>query len=254
MNGSCMRLRYSIGFRMALLTLVRHGQASFLESNYDKLSERGERQSRILGEYWLRTGATFDQVYYGPACRHLRTGEIVAEVYRRAGAEWPEPVTLPELDEYPGIEVMRTFLPGLMEKHEDIRTLEAEFRQTGDRSAAFRVYDKLFQRITRMWVDEELDSPEVESWKNFCERVDQGITTIRDGAHKNGRVAVFTSGGVIAATVRQALDLAPQRTLELSWTSRNASYTEFLFSPDRFSVSSFNNHPHLEDEEMLTYR
>jgi broad specificity phosphatase PhoE len=247
-------IRYSIGFRMALLTLVRHGQASFLESNYDKLSERGERQSRILGEYWLRTGATFDQVYYGPACRHLHTGEIVAEVYSRAGAAWPEPVTLPELDEYPGIEVMRTFLPGLMEKHEDIRALEAEFRRTGDRSAAFRVYDKLFQRITRMWVDQELDSPEVESWRNFCERVDRGIATIRDGAHKNGRVAVFTSGGVIAATVRQALDLAPQRTLELSWTPRNASYTEFLFSLERFSLSSFNNHPHLEDEEMLTYR
>ena len=68
---------------MALLTLVRHGQASFLQDNYDKLSERGELQSRILGEYWLRTGAAFDQVYYGPACRHLRTGEIVAEVYRR---------------------------------------------------------------------------------------------------------------------------------------------------------------------------
>ena len=244
---------------MALLTLVRHGQASFLESNYDKLSERGERQSQILGEYWLETGAYFDQVYYGPACRHLCTGELVADVYRRAGAAWPEPVTLPELDEYPGIEVMRTFLPGLMEKQEDIRALEAEFRQTGDRSASFRIYDKIFQRITRMWVDEELDSPEVESWRDFCERVDRGIAAIREGVykndlHKNGRVAVFTSGGVIAATVRKALDLAPQRTLELSWTSRNASYTEFLFSRDRFSLSSFNNHPHLEDEELLTYR
>jgi broad specificity phosphatase PhoE len=239
---------------MALLTLVRHGQASFLESNYDKLSERGERQARILGEYWLETGATFDQVYYGPACRHLRTGEIVAEVYRHAGARWPEPVTLPELDEYPGIEVMRTFLPGLMERHEDIRALETEFRQAGDRSAAFRVYDKLFQRITRMWVDEELDSPEVESWRRFCDRVDHGIGTIREGALKNGRVVVFTSGGVIAATVRKALDLSPQRTLELSWTSRNASYTEFLFSLERFSLSSFNSHPHLEDGEMLTYR
>jgi len=239
---------------MALLTLIRHGQASFLESNYDKLSERGERQSRILGEYWLETGATFDQVYYGPACRHLRTGEIVAEVYRKAGASWPMPVTLPELDEYPGIEVMRTFLPGLMEKHEDIRALEVEFRQSGDQSAAFRIYDKLFQRITRMWVDQELDSPEVEPWSGFCDRVDRGIATIRESIHKNGRVAVFTSGGVIAATVRRALDLAPQRTLELSWTSRNASYTEFLLSLERFSLSSFNNHPHLEDEELLTYR
>jgi broad specificity phosphatase PhoE len=239
---------------MALLTLVRHGQASFLESNYDKLSERGEQQARILGEYWLETGATFDQVYYGPACRHLRTGEIVAEVYRRAGASWPQPVTLAELDEYQGIEVMRTFLPGLMERHEDIRALEAEFRQAGDRSAAFRIYDKLFQRITRMWVDEELDSAEVESWRTFCERVDRGVATMREAALKTGRVVVFTSGGVIAATVRKALDLSPQRTLELSWTSRNASYTEFLFSLDRFSLSSFNNHPHLDDVELLTYR
>ncbi len=239
---------------MALLTLVRHGQASFMERNYDKLSEGGERQSRILGEYWLETGAQFDQVYYGPACRHLRTGEIVAEVFRESGVEWPQPITLAELDEYPGIEVMRTFLPGLMETHEDIRALEAEFRQAGDQSATFRLYDKLFQRITRMWVEEELASPEVETWKNFCERVDRGIAQIRNGAHKNGRVAVFTSGGVIAATVRGALDLSPQRTLELSWTSRNASYTEFLFSVERFSLSSFNNHPHLVEEELLTYR
>ncbi len=186
-----MNVRYSSGFRMALLTLVRHGQASFLESNYDKLSERGERQARILGEYWLETGATFDQVYYGPACRHLRTGEIVAEVYRRAGAMWPETVTLAELDEYPGIEVMRTFLPGLMERHEDIRALEAEFRQAGDRSAAFRVYDKLFQRITRMWVDEELDAPEVESWRNFLRAGGSGHRS-----HSGTRAEEWTSGGV----------------------------------------------------------
>jgi broad specificity phosphatase PhoE len=239
---------------MALLTLVRHGQASFLQQNYDKLSERGESQSRILGEYWLRTGAVFDQIYYGPACRHLRTGEIVAEVYRRLGAAWPHPVTLPELDEYPGIEVVRTFLPGLMETHEDIRALEAEFRKAGEQDVAFRLFDKLFARITRMWVSEELDSPDVEPWKDFCARVDRGIATVRDAAPKNARIAVFTSGGVIAATVRQALDLSPQKTLELSWTSRNASYTELLFSPGRFSLSSFNNHPHLENEDLLTYR
>ena len=239
---------------MALLTLVRHGQASFLQENYDKLSERGESQSRILGEYWVRTGARFDQIYYGPACRHLRTGEIVGEVFRQAGTAWPQPLTLPELDEYPGIEVVRTFLPGLMETHEDIRALDAEFRQAGEQDVAFRLFDKLFARITRMWVAEELDSPDVEPWKDFCARIDRGIGVIREAAGKNARIAVFTSGGVIAATVRKALDLAPQKTLELSWTSRNASYTELLFSPERFSLASFNNHPHLENEDLLTYR
>jgi broad specificity phosphatase PhoE len=239
---------------MALLTLVRHGQASFLQNNYDKLSELGEKQARILGEYWLRSEARFDQVYYGPACRHLRTGEIVADVYRKAGARWPQPVTLPELDEYAGIEVVRTFLPGLMETHEDIRAMEAEFRQAGEQDVAFRLFDKLFARITRMWVNEELDSPDVEPWKEFCARVDRGIAQIREGAGKNARIAAFTSGGVIAATVRGALDLSPQRTLELSWTSRNASYTELLFSPARFSHSSITNHPHLAAEPLRTYR
>ena len=139
---------------MALLTLVRHGQAAFLEQNYDRLTPLGERQARLLGEYWLRTSTTFDQVYRGPAER----------------------------------------------------------------------------------------------------RVDRAIALIRDGSGKNGRVVGFTSGGVIAATVRIALDLAAQRTLELSWTSRNASYSEFLFTIERFSLSSFNNHPHLEGPELLTYR
>jgi broad specificity phosphatase PhoE len=237
-----------------MLTLVRHGQASFLQPDYDRLSERGEQQARILGVYWLRTGAVFDQVYHGPACRHLRTSEIVGNIYREAGAAWPEPATLMELDEYPGIAVMRTCLPGLMETHEDIRALEAEFRRQRDQVAAFRLYDRLFQRIIRLWVDEQLDAAEVESWKDFCARVDRAVAHIRSAAIGNRRIAAFTSGGVIGAAVRLALNLAPQKTLEVSWTSRNASYTEFLFSRDRFSLASFNNHPHLEDEDLLTYR
>ncbi len=239
---------------MALLTLVRHGQASFLTENYDRLSKLGEAQSTRLGEYWLGMGMSFDQVYFGPAQRHIRTGECVAAVFSGAGKPWPEAMPAPELDEYPGIEVMRTFLPGLMEKHADIRALEAQFRGAGERASAARVYDLLFQRITRMWVAGELDSPEVESWPAFCERVDRGIRRIRQSAGKNARIVVFTSGGVIAAAARLALDLSPQKTLELSWAPRNATYTEFLFSGERFSLSSFNNMPHLEDASWVTYR
>jgi broad specificity phosphatase PhoE len=242
---------------MALLTLVRHGQASFMQDDYDKLSALGERQSSILGQYWLRTQAGIDQVYYGPAKRHVHTGELllVAEVFRKAGAPFPDPKPAPELDEYPGVEVFRTFLPGLMEKHEDIRALEQSFREAGEKGEpAARLYDRLFQRITAMWVAGELDSNGVETWAQFCARVEAGIRRIRESAGGNRRIAVFTSGGVIAATVRLALDLSPQRTLELSWTPRNAGYTEFLTSGERFSLSSFNNHPHLEDATLLTYR
>ncbi len=240
---------------MALLTLVRHGQASFLQDDYDKLSALGQRQSTLLGQFWLRTRAGIDRVYHGPARRHIHTGELVAEVFRKAGERFPDPLPAPELDEYPGIEVFRTFLPALIEKHADIRALEQSFREAGGNSdSAARLYDRLFQRITRMWAAGELDAPDVESWVQFCARIDAGIARIRASVGANRRIAVFTSGGVIAATVRLALDLSPQRTLELSWTPRNASYTELLTSGERFSLSCFNSHPHLEDPALLTYR
>ncbi|MGH9676067.1 MAG: phosphoglycerate mutase family protein, partial [Candidatus Acidiferrum sp.] len=47
---------------MGRLVLVRHGQASFLQQDYDKLSELGEKQSRLLGEYWVRHKTRFDRV------------------------------------------------------------------------------------------------------------------------------------------------------------------------------------------------
>ena len=239
---------------MSLLTLVRHGQASFLSENYDKLSPLGERQAAKLGHFWAKTLTVFDQIYVGPAERHIRTAEIALEAYQSAGLPCPSPLALQEVDEYSGIEVMRTFLPGLMEKHEDIRELESQFRSAHNKEAAARVFELLFQRVTRMWVAEEMNSPEIESWRHFCDRIEGALAKIREGTRKGGRTLVFTSGGVLAAAAKSALDLSPQKTLELSWTSRNASFAEFLFATNRFSLASFNNIPHLDDPALITYR
>jgi len=236
---------------MGQITVVRHGQASFLQDDYDKLSALGELQARKLGEYWLARGVRFDRVYYGPARRQSGTGEIVRDCYAKAGAPWPEPVCMPDFDEYPGIEVMRAFLPDLIEKHEDIRLLETEFRTAGEHRVAARAFEKMFQRVTRMWVAGEVESPDVETWGSFCDRVEAGVGKVRANG---GSAVVFTSGGVMAATVRIALDLSPQRTLELSWAPRNGAYAEFLFSGDRFSIVTFNVHPHLDSPEWLTWR
>src|ERR1051326_7135470 len=175
---------------MGLLTLVRHGQASFLQADYDKLSALGEAQAAKLAEYWIERGVRFDHVYYGPARRQSGTGEIVRRAYVEAGLEWPEPVSVPEFDEYPGIEVMRAFLPGLIDKHEDIRVLEAEFRTAGEHTVAARAFEKMFQRVTRMWVAGDLESPEAETWQAFCDRVERGIARVREAG---GSAAIFKS-------------------------------------------------------------
>ncbi|HSK45272.1 MAG TPA: phosphoglycerate mutase family protein, partial [Candidatus Binatia bacterium] len=85
---------------MSRLFLVRHGQASFLERNYDKLSAKGEEQRRMLGDYWASLQLGFDRVYSGPRVRQRETARLVGEVYKSAGLPWPEPVVLPEFDEF----------------------------------------------------------------------------------------------------------------------------------------------------------
>jgi broad specificity phosphatase PhoE len=66
---------------MSSLFLVRHGQASFLERNYDKLSAKGEEQSRMLGEYWAKLKIGFDRAYSGPKVRQRETARLVGEAY-----------------------------------------------------------------------------------------------------------------------------------------------------------------------------
>jgi hypothetical protein len=50
------------------------------------------------------------------------------------------------------------------------------------------------------------------------------------------------------------LHLSPETTLQMTWMSRNSSWSEFLYSAARCTLSSFNIHEHIADPTMLTYR
>ena len=78
---------------MSVLTLIRHGQASFFADNYDQLSELGERQARALGEYWARRELKFDEVYTGPRVRQSHSAElaVAAARHRVVGAHGRDP-------------------------------------------------------------------------------------------------------------------------------------------------------------------
>jgi broad specificity phosphatase PhoE len=88
----------------------------------------------------------------------------------------------------------------------------------------------------------------------FCSRVNSGLTKCRSGGNRGERIAIFTSGGPIAVAMQHALRLSPETTLNVSWMSRNSSWSEFLYSGERFTLSSFNCHAHLDDAAMVTYR
>src|ERR1700752_4988224 len=143
---------------MGRLLLIRHGQASFLDQNYDKLSAIGEEQARRLGQYWVPHKMVFDQVCTGPRIRQKDTASIVAAVYRDAGFPFPEPVVMQEFDEYHGDGVLEHGLPLLLESNSKFRGLHQAFQNSSgaDRLANF---EKMFEMLITKWVDGEIVLP-----------------------------------------------------------------------------------------------
>lgn len=239
---------------MSTLTLVRHGQASLFAQDYDRLSPLGERQAVALGEYWARTRTVFAREFSGPAKRHLRTAELAGLACRKAGLAWPEPVILPDLDEFPGEALTRRYLPRLAAENSRIGALERDLRSAQGQPGQARAIELLFRAFTTMWVRREFDASEVETWEMFAARVRRGLDQVRNHGVKGASVVVFSSAGPTAVAVQMAHGLEPVRTLELAWLVRNSACSEFLFSGDRFSLLGFNAVPHLADPALVTYR
>ena len=104
------------------------------------------------------------------------------------------------------------------------------------------------------WAHGELDLPQVESWATFCQRVHRRLDQIVAAPGGGRQVAAFTSGGRSGSACSGPWELTHRTTLQLAWMVRNAAFSEFIFSGERFTLSRYNAFPHLDDPEHLTYR
>ena len=236
---------------MSILFLVRHGQASFYNDNYDQLSPLGETQGRILGNHWAALGMKFDRVYVGPRWRHQQTHAAFASIYQRQEIHLPEPEPLSELDEHQGVEIMKQVLPTLANQDPVLKALinAPETEGMANYPASF----KTFKRVMTLWIHDELEIDGFQSWVAFRTQARQAIEKIMTTNSGGKTIVAFTSTGPIAVAVGDALNLEDEQILDLSWNVRNASYTEFKFSGKRLSLSTFNAASHFQKPELLTY-
>lgn len=225
-----------------------------MSMDYDKLSPLGEQQAEKLGRYWAKHRIIFDRVFCGPAQRHRRTMEIAGACVRDAGLPWPEATVTPALDEFDAFTVMKALVPTMVERDEEVRRLNDEFRSKQHLPEAGRVLQKLFEAVARRWSTGDYDTPEVESWQQFRTRVAAVVREMRDSAEPSSSTVAITSGGPVAATIADCLELPDLKAIEFVWLSRNGSYSQFLFSGERFSMHAFNAIPHLDELSLLTYR
>lgn len=207
-----------------------------------------------MGEYWAGRKMVFDRVCCGPAMRHRRTADLVGKAYKESAMEFPEPVAAHELDEFKGEAVMAESLAQLLPRSAEIREMRESFLEACGEDEKRARFQRLFEVVVSMWARGEITLRTVESWQDFCERVNRGLSVFLATAKKGEVSAIFTSGGPVSVAVQRALQLSITETLRVAWMSRNCSFSEFLFSGDRMTLSTFNSFPHLDDDSLLTYR
>ncbi len=235
--------------------MVRHGQASFLTEDYDRLSPLGAEQSRTLARHWLAHSVAPSMAFAGSLQRQQKTAEAVADTYAQAGASFPELETLEGLNEYPAEALMSDLAPVLRRTHEAVDADARAFEAASDTKAQYRTVHRLLESVMRAWVNAEYDADAVSipSWAAFSGGVRTALRDIMQRAPSSSDVVVFTSGGPVGIAVQTVLESPELKAAELNWRVHNASVTRFTFSSSRVSMDAFNDVSHLP-AELLTYR
>ncbi len=231
---------------MGTLLLIRHGQASYGEADYDRLSTRGQEQARALGTYLAST--QLDQVFVGPLRRQQGTAQLAAEV----AGNLPPATTLPELAEYPAFDLLQHFMPKLVATDPKFAALT----QTPTRELA----NEAFHTILGRWARDEWDVEGVERVTAFADRVRRGLDQIVRDVRSGARIAVVTSAGPIGVAVGLTFGASEHHMIRTSTVIRNASITELRFRsrdfdwpPERVALISFNSIHHLPPELHTEY-
>jgi broad specificity phosphatase PhoE len=226
---------------VGLITVVRHGQASSFGKVYDQLSDIGKEQGRLLGDYWANRGIGWDRVLVGPRLRHRETEEVVATAYRARGLPWPSAEPIDDLDE---IDMAKVIAHTSGKAASDAEKMHLHEVPEADRPRALKDLFAHMAGLTREYASGRLTVPDAETWEEFKARA-QRVLDLMVASGKSKRVLAFSSGGLSGMLVGCALGLTDEKTIDLMMQVRNASYTSFLYSPGKCTLTSFNAVPHL---------
>lgn len=218
---------------MAMLFLVRHGQASFGAANYDCLSATGRQQARWLGEYFRDRGLRFRRVLAGSLVRQQDTAsEILAAMGEAAGGARIE--THAGFNEYDGEALYCSHTGGA----------DHRAHQNGD----YADYWRTFRSAFAAWTAGTLEGMP-ETWEAFGQRVAQGLLHGAEGATRDDALLVVSSGGAIGRAVADLLGAPAQTAIELNLQFRNTAFCEIICGRNGQRLLSFNNLPHLDHPE-----
>jgi len=230
---------------MGAIYLVRHGQASFGQADYDKLSDKGQKQSEILGTHFKKL-VTPDNFYSGDLLRHGQTADHFLTGF---GDSCIPMITHSGFNEFNHVEVLVRYKP----EWQDYKVMALDLAKNPVPKKAF---ENAFLAAVKRWISGGHDHEYEESWTQFQNRCTSALEEVIAQSSDAKNIVIFTSGGPISAITQKILRLADRETFSINSVLANTGVSKLLFSGDRLSVSYLNNYVHLElaGPDWVTYR
>jgi broad specificity phosphatase PhoE len=242
---------------LSRIYLVRHGQAGTRKS-YDSLSDLGHRQSRLLGEYFLKEGIRFDAAYRGAMSRQEKTAAEVKAVYDEAGVPFPEIQLEPGWNEFDLDHIYRAMAPQYAAADAEFRgeyeamVAAARAAENSPEANINRRWMPCDTKMVRAWIEDRFPF-EGESWMAFRERVAarrHSIAPIRPDAN----IVVFTSATPIGVWTALSMEVEDHRAMKLAGVIQNTAFTVIRLHGSELRLHAFNAVPHLPSPELRTHR
>ena len=234
---------------MTDIYFIRHGQASFGSKDYDQLSETGRRQADILADYFIDMEAYFPVIYCGTKKRQMDTAKTILSrlIKNDVGCELK---IFPGLNEFDVSNLLSRCKDDMIQK-------DASFFEDLKHAAInYHAFQNIFVKVLQESLDKKYEDSRIENFCRFQERVRSTIATIVEDSKRYKKVAVVTSGGVLALLMQTVFGLTDAEAIDLVWFFYNASITVFNTETDELvlkiknSVSHFNR---TEYHHLLTY-
>lgn len=233
---------------MALIYLVRHGQADSLGINYDQLTDLGHLQSKRLGEYFLQMRIEFDYTASGTLKRQRETLEGIRNPLQENGFCLPEHSIHDELNEFDG-EMWKHIAAVIAKSDPSYKKLlhqYIELQKNADPQCRV-VFLDVIQRILREWVDG--GHRDIFSFDDYHDKVISILNHIPEDANS---VLLASSATPVAILAGYSLGLEKINYLPLMRSVSNTSYNIFDWKDGVLTPVTINSYPHIRDPDEFS--
>ncbi|MGB0495163.1 MAG: histidine phosphatase family protein [Kangiellaceae bacterium] len=222
---------------MQHIYLIRHGQASFGAENYDKLSALGQRQAKVIGEYFAQQNIKIAHIIHGQMSRQQETAELIAK-----HANFNNKLILHKgANEFDSEHLIEHYLPILAKQSLKLRqTMESG----DDWWAKGENFEIFFRALVALWQQD--DYCPFESWEHFKQRCLNCLTDVAQiseqaktkNSENRGATLVATSGGLISVIMQSILasdtsSFNNRAFMDMNLTINNTSMTEVVWQANQ---------------------